>query len=359
MATYPDHARARKAFEAALALAESGKPLPTEWVDRIDRIASGRAKTYVPVLGTALLARATDDKVDPLTLKASADHAHGLRAYTARGLGHQVLVPLAQLHGVDLRVHGREPLNNSPFFRADRVNRGMEAKYKDELEYLVDALEALKSLTRGEAGLALAGFIRHGRATMAAAGMPIPLFPTGVDLPNLLLLTSTFVAADPEAGKRGQAMVAAAFDLAFARVETQNVFASSRRVPGDVVVRQAGPVPIEVRQKQVEAKDVIAFLVSVQAAGIHEAGYAAIDPKQASLPWAALVRAAAEEYAVALWIETTAVSLLARAALMAGDPDRFVAEFPGRMMARLEELEVRRSSREEWANLVAGSATQT
>lgn len=347
-------------FENALARAESGEALPPGWIDRIERVASGKAKTYVPVVGTALLARATDDRVDPLTLKAGADHALGMRSYTARGLGHEVLVPLAQAHDVDLRVHGREPLNNSPFFRADRVHRGMEAKYPDELDFLVDTLEAMKSLSRGEAELALAAFIRRGRAASAAAGAPIRLFDTGVDLPNLVLLTAAFVARKSEAGKRGQAMVAAALDLSHDRVETQNVFASSRRKPGDVVVHQRaiGPIPIEVRQKPVERKDVAASLAAVQAAGLHQAGYVAIDPRQPELPWGDIAREAAEKYSVALWHETSAESFLARAAAACGDPDRFVDEFPKRMLARLEELDVERASREEWAELV-GAATPT
>lgn len=356
MATYPDHERAKRVFEQALAKAESGDALPPSWLDKIERIASGKAKTYVPVLGTALLARATDERVDPLTLKASADHAHGLKSYTARGLGHQVLVPMSQAHGVDLRVHGREPLNNSPFFRADRVNRGMEAKYPDELDFLVRTLEDIKSLSRAEAALALAAFIRLGRAASAAAGAPITLFATGVDLPNLILVASGFVARKPEAGKRGQALVAAALDLSFDRVETRNVFASSRRMPGDVVIHQpdADPVPIEVRQKPVERKDVIASLAGIQAAGLHQAGYVAVDPRQPDLPWDELAREAAEIYSVALWFDTSAASFLARAAVTCGDPARFVAEFPARMMARLEELDVDRESREEWAALAGG-----
>lgn len=357
MVTFPDHERARRAFERALSKAESGDALPADWLARVERIGSGKAKTYTAVLGTALLARATDERIDPLTLKASADHAHGLRSYTARGLGHEVLVPLCQEHGVDLRVHGREPLNNSPFFRADRVNRGMEAKYPDELDYLVDSLEAMKGLSRDQALEALATFIRHGRAARAAAGVPITLSATGVDLPNLILATAAFVERRPESGKRGQAVVAAALDLSVARVETRNVFASSRRLPGDVVIRQAAadPSPIEVRQKPVERKDVIAFLDAAQAAGLHQAGYVALDPRQRALPWAHLVREAAETYAVALWVETDAASFLARAAAACDDPARFVAEFPSRMMARLEELDADRESREEWAALVSGA----
>lgn len=356
MATYPDRRQAELAFGKALALAESGEALPSDWVERIDRIASGRAKTYTPVLGTALLARATDRRVDPLTLKASADHAMHLKSYTARGLGHEVLVPLCQRYGVDLRVHGREPLNNSPFFRADRVHRGMEAKYPDELEYLVDTLEEIKGLTSRDATFALAAFIRQGQSARAAAGAPITLFETAVSLPNLILITETFVQRRPEAGKRGQAMVAAALDMSHERVQTRNVFASSTKLPGDVIVHQtaADPIPIEVRQKPVAQKDVVASLSAVQAAGLHQAGYVAIDPHQPDLPWGRIIREAAETYSIAVWAEVSTASFLARAAEACGDPRRFVAEFPARMLARLEELGADREGREEWAELVAG-----
>ena len=102
--------RARLQLGRALELAQSGAPASRRsglsarrgWPDFED-------KTCLVVLGTALLATATDDTVDALTLKAGA----GNKAYSARGLAHEVLVPWPPFeHDFDLRTTGREPLNN-------------------------------------------------------------------------------------------------------------------------------------------------------------------------------------------------------------------------------------------------------
>jgi hypothetical protein len=61
-----------------------------------------------------------------------------------------------------------------------------------------------------------------------------------------------------------------------------------------------------VRQKPVERKDVIASLDAIQAAGLHQAGYIAIDPRQSDLPWDEIVREAAENHSIAMWVETSA-----------------------------------------------------
>ena len=107
-----DYGRARSVFLAAIEWAESGRPVPTEWVDRTARVAALESRTYTPMLATALLARATDDRVDALSLKVESGDA----AYSARTLCHNVLVPASVTHGFSLRTTGREPLNNQPFF---------------------------------------------------------------------------------------------------------------------------------------------------------------------------------------------------------------------------------------------------
>lgn len=54
--------------------------------------------------------------------------AEGEGAYSARGLGHGVLVPLAAELGINLGVTGREPLNNQPYFRIKRVSENMPVR---------------------------------------------------------------------------------------------------------------------------------------------------------------------------------------------------------------------------------------
>jgi hypothetical protein len=77
-----DKKRARRQLERALELAGSDAVLPADWLERTERVSRFEDKTCLVVLGTALLATATDDAVDALTLKARA----GNKAYSARGL---------------------------------------------------------------------------------------------------------------------------------------------------------------------------------------------------------------------------------------------------------------------------------
>src|SRR5262249_55220896 len=72
-------------LDRAIERARSGEPLPKTWLDRIDRFgkiagARGRGLTYIAALGGALLAKATDPRVDSLTQDESA----GPRGYSLR-----------------------------------------------------------------------------------------------------------------------------------------------------------------------------------------------------------------------------------------------------------------------------------
>src|SRR4051794_33162914 len=95
-----DRAKSRAVFERAVRLVDNDEPLPDIWVERVREIGEATNKTFIAVLGTALLSRATEPRIDPLTLKASAQAAAGLEAYSARGVATNVLVPCAVQHGV-------------------------------------------------------------------------------------------------------------------------------------------------------------------------------------------------------------------------------------------------------------------
>lgn len=146
-------------------MAQSGQELPSEWIKRTETVACFEEKTCLVALGTGLLATATDDTVDPLTLKSRA----GNRAYSARGLAHEVLVPASVEFGFDLRTTGREPLNNQPFFHSDRVDAMPRVKHPEEIRQLVECLEAVHYLREEEAVQALAAFLRQRLVAAAAA----------------------------------------------------------------------------------------------------------------------------------------------------------------------------------------------
>jgi hypothetical protein len=78
-----------------------------DWSRRVrafsEHCARLRLKSYVPMLGTALLAKASNSRVDVFSLKAG-DKSSG--AYDARRPAEKVLVPASQRHRFSLATSG-------------------------------------------------------------------------------------------------------------------------------------------------------------------------------------------------------------------------------------------------------------
>lgn len=101
-----DREQATIRFGQALVLARTDAVLPDEWIERTRRIGAARSKTFTPVVGTALLAKATDDAVDALSLREDESH----KGYSARSVAKEVFVPCCVRAGIDIRNRGAEPL---------------------------------------------------------------------------------------------------------------------------------------------------------------------------------------------------------------------------------------------------------
>ena len=288
-------------LERAVRRAQSGRPLPSEWVKRASKVAEGPSKTFTVALGTALLARATHPRIDPLALKESS----GRRAYSARTLAHNVLVPAASEFRFDLRTTGREPLNNQPFFRYDRIDRmeRVHTRARESHRYLVTCLRKIERLSQAQAKAALAAFLRD-RLEAAEAIQAVELEAVSLGLRELIGQTENFVTNDPEEGKRGQALVAAAFELAFKAVQTRRVYDPSRRFPGDVQALEGAKVVLacEVRQKPVTASEAVQFAARLERGGVAKGLIVALHPDQEPLPRAELFDRAEEDHGIMLSI---------------------------------------------------------
>jgi len=344
-----DKAKARRQLERALVLARSDASLPIEWHDRTQRVALFQDKTCLVVLGTALLATATDDTIDALALKSGA----GNKAYSARGLAHGVLVPASVDHGFDLRTTGREPLNNQPFFHSDRVDAMPRVKHPEEIAYLVECLEAAHYLREDEAVLALASFLRD-RITAKDAAPSIDLGHSSADLAKTIAACDRYLESGAESGKRAQALVAASFDLVFDDVRTARVFDPSRELPGDVqAFHKLEPVvAAEVRAKPVSYSDAVHFLRSVAAAGFPHAliaGFATVEGGVAELS-----RATWSENGAYVTVYTAFSDILLDALAWSRRPmHQLLADFPRSVVSRLKQLEVRDSSLALWGELIS------
>ena len=348
-----DHHQALDLLERALALAKSAEPLPTEWVDRATRVSTAQSKSFTPMLGTALLAKATNDHVSSLALKEGAGHS----AYSARGLAHGVLVPFAARHGINLRTTGAEPLNNQPFFRYEVVSREMKVRSgnQGELSYLVECLERVDFLRQEEALLALAAFLQARIADPATTLVDLELS----HVPNLVMLTSateSFVTADAEGGRRGQALGAATLDLVYDDVRTARVNNPSRGRPGDVVVMESAMAVfcgIEVRQKPVSMVEVMQFAGRLAHDEIRRGMVFALHPSQVAPSAADVLISVWSEHGVLMEMVCGVGAVLSRGLLQSSLPlTAALQAFPTRMLRRLHEMECAPETMDDWRAII-------
>ena len=250
-------------LDDALALARSTEELPAVWVSRVERLGGLGIKTYIAALGGALLAKATDPRVDSL----AQDVAAGPRGYSLRKPAEFLA---EQNNGrYDLGARGRWPLNNRPFLggpaRIDEFTK-ISGKARPAYEAFLDALRDLNRLERADALAAFAAFLRvrmavqeaERAAARAARGMD-----SDVPLEDLVGIVDRFVRDAPEGGKRAQALAAAVLDCAFDYVELQSINSPH---PGDVRVMSDGQVVLAVEAKQLPVGEAVASELSREAA---------------------------------------------------------------------------------------------
>lgn len=311
------------------------------------------------MLGTALLARATDPRVDPLSLKAGGPAASGYESYSARSVATNALAPEANEHGVDIGTRGREPLNNQPFFRYDHIFPEMVVKEnaRPSLQILINALERLRQLPEEELLPALAAFIAVNRQS---ARRPPPRIPVNVahwTVDEFGNAVSSFVTDWPEDGKRGQAMVAAALDLSYTQVKLGHINDPSRRLPGDVhaFLDDVEILPIlasEVKQKAATRSDILIWADRLRIAGITRGHYVLLSPSQPNIDAPVITYDILCTHNILVTIFSSAREfILAAISWACTDVDGFLSEFPSRMAFRLQESGVSPESLDQWIKL--------
>lgn len=347
-----DYDVARTQFHQALARARAEGQLPPKWLERTSKVGQAPSKTFVAMLGTALLAKATDPRIDPSSLKTRAFKT----AYSARSLCKDVLVPCAVEAGVHLGTTGREPLNNQPFFRHERVGPDMTVRphVRPHVDYLCECLEAIKPLSQAQALDALAAFLRIRAQEGPPTAEPLQVERT-LAIPELLGKIQELISANPENGKRGQAFVAAALDLVFDEVRTTRVFDPSRHWPGDVVVCHDDDtisLAVEVKQRPALHTEIVQFTERCAQMGVHRAIAATLAPDQAPLDIDELRQDAWQRHNVHLSIlEDPGQVLYGALTWSAKDLEAALTTFPQLMATRLAELEVSAEGQAAWAAL--------
>lgn len=340
---------AREILGEAVEWADSTRDVPREWMEWTAKVDASPSKTFTVVLGTALLAKSANPDVDVLALKATS----GDCAYSARAVSDKVLVPGAVEYGYYLRATGREPLNNQPFFRYDRIDEidRIHPNARPYLPVLVEACQAINKLDASQAKAALAAFLRV-RLEAARARKTVDLRGVGVSMADLVGKTEDFITEHSEGGRGGQAFVAAAFDLVSPHVRSGRVNDPSRRMPGDVQVLEGGiPVmAVEVRQKVVTYEEALQFAESLRKGEVATGLVAMLDRAQAEFDPYDLLVDAERLHGVALNTAYGVQDVLLAAAVWCGRSlDHVLSEFPKRMLARLEEIEASPEAVSAWA----------
>ncbi|MBV8882780.1 MAG: restriction endonuclease, SacI family [Chroococcidiopsidaceae cyanobacterium CP_BM_RX_35] len=183
--------------EATLATTEN---VSADWVKIVEQFSEscqGASKTHIAFLDTAMLAKAVSLQVDVFAVKAGAE---GPGAFSARGLGHGVLVPHATELGINLGVTGREPLNNQPYFRISRVSRDIpvHSNAKPIINMLCDILDRLALIqTEREAREALRSFI-YVRRNYQPKYLEIAASEANISSEQLVSVIETFVQENSE-----------------------------------------------------------------------------------------------------------------------------------------------------------------
>ncbi len=112
--------------------------------ESIDLVLESDHKTFKYILFTALLAKATDESIDILSLQKS-DASPG--AYDARSLCHKVIVPFEKFELDKVLGGSNEPFLNKParFPRLTPTNPVRKGKDKELLELLCKTLSKIKT----------------------------------------------------------------------------------------------------------------------------------------------------------------------------------------------------------------------
>ncbi|MGC1185192.1 MAG: restriction endonuclease, SacI family [Candidatus Dormiibacterota bacterium] len=355
-----DRARALAAFTDAYRMASTSAPLPTEWTERLELLATER--TYTAVLVTALLARAVTPDAQPRVLMVRA----GMSGYSARGLFTHVVFEECKRLDIPLGTIGREPHNNQPFFGQaeidDVVRSRVDTVRRPIYDRFVDDIDAAGELTSPQALLAFACFLRLRMKSDSRVRL---VLDTGAyDLSVIRGELPTFVLTGNEGGRRGEAFVAACLDLWYEHVRV-NIKANdpSRNLAGDVAVFQTAAAMAsldpkgvlflsEVKEREATDGEMLQFAENVATRGIRRAFYFLLSPAQAAVDLQSVADEVWRRHAVSIAVLAGINQIFTQAITLAETAlDEAITEFLRQMAHRLDEKEAE-SGLVAWRSLV-------
>ncbi|MCG6158321.1 restriction endonuclease, SacI family [Rubinisphaera margarita] len=261
-----DHVKATEILfsESAAAANETLPEIAAVWQDRVKQLGSlcphRKSSTTIAALGTAILAKATDQRVDVYSL---LDRGEADRSYSARSLADNVLARHRARLEIDLGARGTNPLNNTPFIGKTRIDEISGVRNREGWAYFMDLMEQLRDLPgSAEARLALRGFIAARRRALIATIDVAPQLGDNLSVGTLTNAISEYAIAESEGGRRAQACAAGLLDAVFGpeRVVVGAINDPDRRAPLDIAVRSLRndfEVAFEVKDKPISDNHVL------------------------------------------------------------------------------------------------------
>lgn len=181
----------------AVQWANSDQAVPDEWTETTELVAAGSSRTLVAGLGAAILAKATNANIDPLSIKPEDSRP---RSFAIRSLCEDVLVPISrggQHPAFHLGTRGPQPMNNQPYFRYSHLDDVDRHRAGETLDQLRSALRDLDALTKKEALAALAAYVRsRTKAEETYQSLINREVPSSVELTQLLDALDGFLDPD-------------------------------------------------------------------------------------------------------------------------------------------------------------------
>jgi len=340
-------------LEEAIDRARSDTALPRLWLTRVARLGELGIKTYVAALGAALLAKATDPRVDSLT----QDVAAGTRGYSLRKVAE--IMAERNHDRFHMGATGRWPLNNRPFLggpsRIDEFTK-ISRKARPSFELFRDGLVDLNRATREEALEALAAWVRVRIEVLEierAAWRESLEVESGLSPDELLGVLEIFVRENPENGRRGQALVAAVLGCAHGNVVLQSI---NNPHPGDVQVWRDEALTCVVEVKQVPVTEMAGaeLAAATRGMGASLALLVVLADRHAPLDRERLRRQAITDHGVLLEVAESVRELVGAVAVYSATPVEIVAaSLPNRYAERLREHEVSPQGQQRWSQLVS------
>lgn len=343
-------ASARQYLALAVTKAKAGE-VPTEWVGLTESVWRFSAKTYVPALGTVLLAKATEPAIDPGSIKEQPENP---QSYSMRTLCHSVLVPSSHQYGFSIRTTGREPLNNQPFFRYLHVDEIVRVRASEELTEYKKITNKVADLTHEAAIEALAAFVATGMAQKQSEDALTEVSP-GETASRLLSNLEKLLERGVGGPHITQALGSVLLENIYPETRARRLNDPSRDFPGDCQgVDADGKVvaSLEARNKPVSDSDARAFIAACARHGIRRAMILQVGAEKSPLDVRSLFDWAWVRHSVSfhlvLGVESAITQLLAWAP---DSPDSIVERLNSQVAIRLKEIEAPVPVRTQWTEL--------